>query len=173
MRLHEVALRLDAAEIFGEGVRVGRALLVGVQQQPVFEPVDVGAVGEERHLPEFAQQLGVVAVAHRRGYLLHDALAHAVDQQVGTAVDEDRGFERILPVVVVGEPPQRRFDAAHHHRRAGIEPLDLQSPEPVEHLCGKCENYAAEWDATADKLWEEGHLIKVDSDEYKELHKND
>ena len=124
VRLHEVALRLDAAEIFGEGVRVGRALLVGVQQQPVFEPVDVGAVGEERHLPEFAQQLGVVAVAHRRGYLLHDALAHAVDQQVGTAVDEDRGFERILPVVVVGEPPQRRFDAAHHHRRAGIEPFE-------------------------------------------------
>ena len=124
MRLHEVALRLDAAEIFGEGVRVGRALLVGVQQQPVFEPVDVGAVGEERHLPEFAQQLGVVAVAHRRGYLLHDALAHAVDQQVGTTVDEDRGFERILPVVVVGEPPQRRFDAAHHHRRAGIEPFE-------------------------------------------------
>ena len=97
---------------------------VGVQQQPVFEPVDVGAVGEERHLPEFAQQLGVVAVAHRRGYLLHDALAHAVDQQVGTAVDKDRGFERILPVVVVGEPPQRRFDAAHHHRRAGIEPFE-------------------------------------------------
>ena len=124
VRLHEVALRLDAAEIFGEGVRVGRALLVGVQQQPVFEPVDVGAVGEERHLPEFAQQLGVVAVAHRRGYLLHDALAHAVDQQVGTAVDEDRGFERILPIVVVSEPPQRRFDAAHHHRRAGIEPFE-------------------------------------------------
>ena len=57
--------------------------------------------------------------------------------------------------------------------RQALSQQTLQSPEPVEHLCGKCENYAAEWDATADKLWEEGHLIKVDSDEYKELHKND
>ena len=68
------------------------------------------------------------------------------------------------------ENPEKLVQMVHE---TGAKSTDLQSPEPVEHLCGKCENYAAEWDATADKLWEEGHLIKVDSDEYKELHKND
>ena len=68
------------------------------------------------------------------------------------------------------ENPEKLVQKVHE---TGAKSTDLQSPEPVEHLCGKCENYAAEWDATADKLWEEGHLIKVDSDEYNELHKND
>ena len=31
---------------------------------------------------------------------------------------------------------------------------DLQSPESVEHLCAKCDQYAANWAETADKLWE-------------------
>lgn len=30
---------------------------------------------------------------------------------------------------------------------------DMQSPESVEHLCGKCEHYAEHWQGTADKLW--------------------
>lgn len=31
---------------------------------------------------------------------------------------------------------------------------DLQSPETAEHLCAKCDAYAANWVQTADKLWE-------------------
>ena len=68
------------------------------------------------------------------------------------------------------ENPEKLVQMVHE---TGAKSTDLQSPETVENLCGQCEPYAAEWDATADKLWEEGHLIKVDSDEYKELHKND
>ena len=30
---------------------------------------------------------------------------------------------------------------------------DLQSPEDVEHLCSKCDQYAAHWKPDADKLW--------------------
>ena len=30
---------------------------------------------------------------------------------------------------------------------------DLQSPENVEHLCSKCDQYAAYWKPDADKLW--------------------
>lgn len=39
----------------------------------------------------------------------------------------------------------------------GAVSTDLQSPETVEHLCGKCNQYAQEWEETADRLWEEKH----------------
>ena len=31
---------------------------------------------------------------------------------------------------------------------------DLQSPESVEHLCGKCAEYAKKWDVRAQELWQ-------------------
>lgn len=31
---------------------------------------------------------------------------------------------------------------------------DLQSPESAEHLCSKCDAYAANWIDTADHLWQ-------------------
>lgn len=37
----------------------------------------------------------------------------------------------------------------------GAKSTDLQSPESVEHLCGKCHEYAAIWQESADKLWQE------------------
>lgn len=35
----------------------------------------------------------------------------------------------------------------------GAHSTDLQSPESVEHLCGKCAEYAKNWDERAQKLW--------------------
>lgn len=35
----------------------------------------------------------------------------------------------------------------------GAKSTDMQQPETVEHLCGKCEHYAEEWKGTADRLW--------------------
>lgn len=35
----------------------------------------------------------------------------------------------------------------------GVHSTDLQSPETVEHLCGKCKPYAASWKSSADKVW--------------------
>lgn len=32
---------------------------------------------------------------------------------------------------------------------------DVEEAEPVEHLCGKCTEYAREWKVTADRLWQE------------------
>ena len=37
--------------------------------------------------------------------------------------------------------------------RSGAHSTDMESPESVEHLCGKCVPYAENWIATADKLW--------------------
>lgn len=38
--------------------------------------------------------------------------------------------------------------------RTGARSTDLQSPESVEHLCAKCDGYAACWAETAERLWE-------------------
>lgn len=40
--------------------------------------------------------------------------------------------------------------------KTGAHSTDLQSPESVEHLCGKCAEYAANWDVAAKELWENG-----------------
>ena len=36
----------------------------------------------------------------------------------------------------------------------GAHSTDMQSPESAEHLCAKCDAYAENWVATADRLWE-------------------
>ena len=40
-------------------------------------------------------------------------------------------------------------------KSSGAHSTDLQSPETVDHLCAKCDRYAAEWKPTADELWAE------------------
>lgn len=38
--------------------------------------------------------------------------------------------------------------------KAGAHSTDLQSPESAEHLCAKCDAYAAAWKPVADELWD-------------------
>ena len=47
----------------------------------------------------------------------------------------------------------------------GAHSTNLESPESVEHLCGKCEPYAKEWKDHADKIWnaQEKHLKTYDN----------
>ena len=40
---------------------------------------------------------------------------------------------------------------------SGAHLTDLEAPESVEHLCGKCKAYAACWRPEAEKLWDEEH----------------
>jgi MoaA/NifB/PqqE/SkfB family radical SAM enzyme len=42
-------------------------------------------------------------------------------------------------------------------KESGAHSTDMSSPEPAEHLCGKCMEYAKCWKPTADKLWTEEH----------------
>lgn len=39
--------------------------------------------------------------------------------------------------------------------RTGAHSTDLQSPESAEHLCAKCDGYAACWQPVAEELWKE------------------
>ena len=41
--------------------------------------------------------------------------------------------------------------------KTGAKSTDMQSPETVEHLCAKCDGYAAGWEETAQRLWACGH----------------
>ena len=55
------------------------------------------------------------------------------------------------------ENPEKLIQMVHE---TGAKSTDLHSPETVENLCGKCEHYAADWNDTADKLWNAGHHEK-------------
>ena len=43
----------------------------------------------------------------------------------------------------------------------GAANTDYQAPESAEHLCAKCQQYAADWQPTADKLWAERQAEKA------------
>jgi MoaA/NifB/PqqE/SkfB family radical SAM enzyme len=45
--------------------------------------------------------------------------------------------------------------------KTGAHSTDMQSPESAEHLCAKCDQYAANWQPTAEKLWEESQKAKA------------
>ena len=38
-------------------------------------------------------------------------------------------------------------------KETGAKSTDLQSPETADHLCGKCDQYAACWKERADQMW--------------------
>lgn len=40
-------------------------------------------------------------------------------------------------------------------KRTDAKSTDLESPESVDHLCGKCVSYADKWSSRAESLWEE------------------
>lgn len=52
------------------------------------------------------------------------------------------------------ENPQKLVDMVNKTKAHSTDP---QSPETVEHLCGKCREYAANWLPTARRLWEQSH----------------
>lgn len=52
-------------------------------------------------------------------------------------------------------------------KETGAKSTDLQSPECVEHLCGKCHEYAENWAVVADKLWQEEPHRKSSYENYK------
>lgn len=52
----------------------------------------------------------------------------------------------------------------------GAKSTDLQSPESVGHLCGKCHEYAAEWKESAERLWAAHPRYKEGYQNYKNEH---
>ncbi|MCI5862910.1 MAG: radical SAM protein [Lachnospiraceae bacterium] len=90
---------------------------------------------------------------------IHDmSLLDCLKQPLFKAYKDNQPFNpnHLKPCPML-ENPEKLVQMVHE---TGAKSTDLQSPEPVEHLCGKCENYAADWEATADRLWNAGHHVK-------------
>ena len=51
--------------------------------------------------------------------------------------------------------------------RTGAHSMDLESPEPVEHLCAKCKEYAQRWKPSADDIWSHEKHKKKKYENYK------
>lgn len=62
------------------------------------------------------------------------------------------------------ENPELLQEMVH---KTGAHSTDLESPEPVEHLCGKCAEYAANWQPSADEIWNHTKHKKKQYENYK------
>lgn len=65
-----------------------------------------------------------LAAGQAPGHLEQGAFRHAVEEQVGLAVDQQRAAHPVVPVVVVRQTAQARLDAADHRRQPLEGPLD-------------------------------------------------
>lgn len=52
------------------------------------------------------------------------------------------------------ENPEKLRDMV---KKSGAKSTDMQSPEDVDNLYGKCKPYADKWTPTADRLWSCSH----------------
>ena len=110
--------------VSGDGVHI---LLLHVKAARVVELVGgkVVPAGQQVVVVDLVERAGAVdgtvdignlidgqSGVERVGDLDNRVLAHAVDEDVGARVEQYRALELVLPVVVVGQATQARFDAA-------------------------------------------------------------
>ncbi len=108
--LHRIARAVLDGKALREGALAGRCLLPTRQHLVVHHMIQRASAvhravdeGEVLHRKTGGERIGD----------LHDgALPHAVGDEVGARIHEDRAFERVGPVVIVSQAAQARFDAA-------------------------------------------------------------
>lgn len=91
---------------------------------------------------------------HYSNVNIHDcSLLDALKSPLFMAYHDGQPFnENMLRPCPMLENPEILRDMV---KRTGAKSTDLQSPESVEHLCEKCDSYAACWKETADMLWQD------------------
>ena len=97
---------------------------------------------------------------------IHDVtLLEALKQPLFMAYRDNQPFNgnhlRPCPMLENPELLQKMVE------ETGAKSTDLQSPESVEHLCGKCKNYAKEWEGPAAELWDSKEHKKPKYENYK------
>ena len=81
------------------------------------------------------------------------SLLECLKQPLFMAYRDNQPFnENMLRPCPMLENPEILQKMVHE---TGAHSTDVEEAEPVEHLCGKCVDYANEWKGTADKLWAE------------------
>ena len=93
------------------------------------------------------------------------SLIEALQQPLFQAYRDGQPFNRnhLRPCPMLENPELLREMV----EKTGAKSTDLQSPESTEHLCGKCDLYAAEWKKAADELWAENPHHKQRYENYK------
>ena len=93
------------------------------------------------------------------------SLIEALQQPLFQAYRDGQPFNRnhLRPCPMLENPELLREMV----EKTGAKSTDLQSPESAEHLCGKCDLYAAEWKKAADELWAENPHHKQRYENYK------
>lgn len=87
---------------------------------------------------------------------IHDMpLKECLEQPLFKAYQEGQPFnENMLRPCPMLENPQYLRSIIE---KTGAKSTDMLSPESCEHLCSKCDAYAAEWEPSAKKLWSARH----------------
>ena len=81
------------------------------------------------------------------------SLLEALQSPIMMAYHDGRPFnENMLRPCPMLENPEKLREMV---KQTGAHSTDLQSPETVEHLCAKCDAYAACWQPVADQLWKD------------------
>ncbi|MDO5345878.1 MAG: radical SAM protein [Lachnospiraceae bacterium] len=89
---------------------------------------------------------------HYSGANIHEnTLLECLQQPLFMAYRDHQPFnENHLRPCPMLENPEILQEMVH---QTGAKSTDLQSPETVEHLCGKCAEYAKNWQPCAEELW--------------------
>lgn len=91
---------------------------------------------------------------------IHDkSLIECLQQPLFKAYQEAQPFNKnMLKPCPMLENPGKLSELV---KKTGAKSTDMESPEDCDHLCAKCENYAKEWDQTAERLWKNSKAGKA------------
>jgi hypothetical protein len=79
------------------------------------------------------------------------SLLDALQSPIFMAYHDNMPFnENMLRPCPMLENPEKLREMVE---KSGAKSTDMQSPESADHLCGKCDEYAACWRPEADALW--------------------
>lgn len=123
-----IALAADGvliAVLHAEGVGIG--FFIGFEEVVIkLSPLREGVVELVLRRTEVNRSANVANFFHRHSFRqqLGDAeenlLSHAVGQDIGARVDQNRPPDLVIPVVVVGEPAQRGLQPAENDRHIAV-----------------------------------------------------
>ena len=119
-----VGLLLDQVEIASLHLLAAQALLVRSQHTmsaALFFGGQFRDIPHHDRLRDIMQSREGFSGPQTSGYRAHRLLAHAIREDIGTALDENARPQTVLPIIVVGNATQGSLDTADNHGHVGIE----------------------------------------------------
>lgn len=106
-----------------------------------------------------------VFIHYSSANIRENTLLECLKQPLFMAYRDEQPFNKnhLRPCPMLENPEKLQEMVA----KTGAKSTDLQSPESVEHLCGKCVAYAEKWKPCAEKLWSETTVKEHSYKNYK------